>query len=119
MGIGIGAPGAVDEEGTLVSGAVNLGWKSFNIPEALKAYINVPVRAVNDANAAGLAEGYGAPDAGDFVYLSLSNSVGGAILNGGALYTGNHLRAGEFGHTTLIPGGRPCWCGKGGCLDGY
>ena len=79
VGIGIGAPGAVDEEGTLVSGAVNLGWKSFNIPEALKAYINVPVRAVNDANAAGLAEVYGTPDAGDLVYLSLSNSVGGGI----------------------------------------
>ena len=46
------------------------------------------------------------------VYLSLSNSVGGAILTGGALYGGDHLRAGEFGHNTLVPDGRPCYCGK-------
>lgn len=53
------------------------------------------------------------------VYLSLSNSVGGAILTGGALYGGDHLRAGEFGHNTLVPDGRPCYCGKKGCLDAY
>ena len=40
-------------------------------------------------------------------------------MNGGALYTGNHLRAGEFGHNTLVPGGRRCYCGKEGCLDAY
>ena len=32
---------------------------------------------------------------------------------------GNHLRAGEFGHNTLVPGGRQCYCGKEGCLDAY
>lgn len=40
--------------------------------------------------------------------MSLSDSVGGAIL-----------RAGEFGHMTLVPGGRRCYCGKDGCLDAY
>ena len=37
----------------------------------------------------------------------------------GSLYMGNHLRAGEFGHNTLVPGGRRCYCGKEGCLDAY
>ena len=32
---------------------------------------------------------------------------------------GGHLRAGEFGHNTLVPGGRKCYCGKEGCLDAY
>ena len=31
-GVGIGAPGAVNEEGTLTCGAVNLCWGCFNIP---------------------------------------------------------------------------------------
>ncbi|MFQ9799181.1 MAG: ROK family protein [Clostridia bacterium] len=35
------------------------------------------------------------------------------------MYTGSNLRAGEFGHNTLIPGGRRCYCGKEGCLDAY
>ena len=56
QGIGVGAPGAVDDEGTLTGGAVNIGWKVFNIPDVLKAYINVPVKALNDANAAAFGE---------------------------------------------------------------
>lgn len=53
------------------------------------------------------------------VYLSLSNSVGGAFLQGSRLYLGEHQRSGEFGHMTLYPGGRECYCGKRGCLDAY
>ena len=55
-GIGMGAPGAVDDKGTLVGGAVNIGWKPFNIPESMRAYIDVPVKAANDANAAAFGE---------------------------------------------------------------
>lgn len=55
-GIGIGAPGPVDNDGVLVNGAVNIGWEPFNIPEAMRAYINVPVKAANDANAAAYGE---------------------------------------------------------------
>ncbi len=32
---------------------------------------------------------------------------------------GHNLRSGEVGHTTLVPGGRPCYCGKSGCVDAY
>lgn len=118
LGVGVSLPGIVsDAQGILIDshilGVRNVSTAFFN------QYIPYPCHFINDANAAGLAEVYGRPDAGDFVYLSLSNSVGGAILNGGAPYTGDHLRAGEFGHTTLVPGGRLCYCGKEGCLDAY
>ena len=118
LGAGVSLPGVVaDEQGVLTDSHI-LGIR--DVPTAFFGrYIPYPCRFINDANAAGLAEVYGSPDAGDFVYLSLSNSVGGAILNGGTLYTGNHLRAGEFGHNTLVPGGRRCYCGKEGCLDAY
>ena len=55
-GIGIGVPGPVDRNGLLVGRAVNLGWDSLDIPGALSAYINVPVRAANDANVAAFGE---------------------------------------------------------------
>ena len=118
LGVGVSLPGIVDgDEGVLRRSHI-LGIQ--DVPAAFFGrYIPYPCHFLNDANAAGLAEVYGTLDAGDLVYLSLSNSVGGAILNGGALYTGDHLRAGEFGHTTLVPGGKPCYCGKEGCLDAY
>ena len=118
LGVGVSLPGIVAEEEGVLRHSHILGIQ--DVPTGFfSRYILYPCHFINDANAAGLAEVYGAPDAGDFVYLSLSNSVGGAILNGGALYTGNHLRAGECGHNTLIPGGRRCYCGKEGCLDTY
>ena len=71
----------------------------------------------NDANAAAEAELAGL--SGDTVYLSLSNTVGGAFCRAGDIYLGDNRRAGEFGHMVLRPGGRRCYCGKRGCVDPY
>ncbi len=117
-GVGISLPGIVSETGDrlLYSHALDI----YDIPtNRFHQYIPYPCTYVNDANAAGLAEVWNNPHAGNLVYLSLSNSVGGAIINGGTLFTGNNLRAGEFGHNTLVPNGRKCYCGKDGCLDAY
>lgn len=118
LGVSISLPGIVVEDESVLRYSHILGIHDIST-EFFCRYIPYPCRFTNDANAAGLAEIYGEANAGNLVYLSLSNSVGGSILNNGALYTGNHLRAGEFGHNTLVPGGRHCYCGKDGCLDAY
>ena len=118
LGVGVSLPGILDRDETCLRYSHILGLRDVPL-ETFGRFIPYPCAFLNDANAAGLAEIYGKPDAGNLVYLSLSNSVGGAILSDGSLYTGNHLRAGEFGHTTLVPGGRRCYCGKDGCLDAY
>ncbi len=118
LGVGVSLPGILDETGTTLTRSHALGLS--DAPTSLfSAHIPFPCAFLNDANAAGLAELRGQPTRRNTIYLSLSNTVGGAILPGGALYTGDNLRAGEFGHTTLIPGGRACYCGKRGCLDAY
>ena len=118
LGVGVSLPGIVTEEEKLLSASHVLGVQ--NVPtDFFGRYVPWACRFLNDANAAGLAEVYGTTDAGNLVYLALSESVGGAILNDGVLYTGAHRRAGEFGHNTLVPGGRRCYCGKDGCLDAY
>lgn len=75
-----------------------------------------PVRFFNDSNAAAFAEFHGRQTRA--VYLSLSNSVGGAVYEG-KLVEGDHCRAGEFGHMTLKPAGSHCYCGQQGCADVY
>ena len=118
LGCGIALPGILDETGEVFVLSHVLGTE--NMPTAFfSRYIPFPCLFVNDASAAGLAEVWGEDAPGNVVYLSLSNSVGGAILNGGKLYNGDHLRAGEFGHMTLVMDGKPCYCGKRGCLDAY
>lgn len=59
----------------------------------------------NDANAAAMAELK--CQSGNAVYLSLSNTVGGAVYINQELYPGDHFRSAEFGHMTLIPGESP------------
>lgn len=54
VGVGIGAPGPVDSEGTLY-GAVNLGWGTMSLKKELQTLLNMPVEAGNDANVAALA----------------------------------------------------------------
>lgn len=118
LGVGISLPGIVDSEAGILRYSHILDLRDVPL-SALSRYISYPCSFINDANAAGLAEIYGTSAVRNLIYLSLSNSVGGAILTDGTLYMGSNLRAGEFGHNTLVPGGRRCYCGKEGCLDAY
>lgn len=116
LGVGIALPGAVDEEAGLLRDSRELELK--NLPLSLfREHLSWPCRFLNAANAAALAEGRGG--SGDLIYLSLGDSVSGAVLRDGRPWLGNRLRAGEFGHSTLVPEGRRCRCGRLGCLDAY
>ncbi len=121
-GIGIGAPGAVDDEGTLVGGAVNIGWKPFNIPKVLNAYINVPVKAANDANAAAFGEMWqgGGKGYNSMVAVTLGTGVGGGIVINGNILTGATGAGGEIGHIHIEDNEtEACGCKNKGCLEQY
>lgn len=121
-GIGMGAPGAVDDEGTLVGGAVNIGWKPFNIPEVMQAYLDVPVKAANDANAAALGELWkgGGMGYNNMVAVTLGTGVGGGIIIGGQILTGATGAGGEIGHIHLNDEEtEECGCKNKGCLEQY
>lgn len=118
LGVGISLPGVIDRSGKVLEHSHVLNLTNIDA-ENFSRYICFPCSFVNDANSAGLAEVYHQDDLKNLVYLSLNNSVGGAILIKGKLYTGDHIRAGELGHNTLIPEGRTCYCGKRGCVDAY
>ncbi len=120
-GVGIGAPGPVDAEGTIYR-AVNLGWDVFNIPKALNAYLNLPVKAANDANAAAFGEMWQGGGKGhmNLVAVTLGTGVGGGIIVNGSILTGATGAGGEIGHIH-IEDTEPeaCGCGNHGCLEQY
>ena len=49
----------------------------------------------------------------------LGTGVGGGIAFRGEVWPGLQSIAGEWGHTTLEPGGLPCYCGRRGCVETY
>ena len=121
-GIGLGAPGAVDDNGTLVGGAVNIGWEPFNIPDAIHAYINVPVKAANDANAAAFGEMWqgGGTGYNNMVAVTLGTGVGGGIIINGRLLSGATGAGGEIGHIHMNDNEtEECGCKNKGCLEQY
>jgi predicted NBD/HSP70 family sugar kinase len=86
---------------------------------AISRGLPYPAVLCNDANAAGFAELWKHKRHTDAVFLSLSDTVGGAILLHNELYLGENQRGGEFGHMTLVRDGLPCYCGQKGCVDSY
>src|SRR5262245_986672 len=55
-GIGVGCPGNVDLEKGVVLDSANLGWKNFQIREALEKEFKCPAVVLNDVDAAVIGE---------------------------------------------------------------
>lgn len=120
-GVGVGAPGPVDSSGTVHS-AVNLGWGTFNIPRVLNGYLNLPVKAANDANIAAFGEMWrgGGKGYSNLVAVTLGTGVGGGIIVNGDILTGAGGAGGEIGHMHIEDAeNESCNCGNRGCLEQY
>ena len=120
--MGIGAPGGNYYNGTIEQ-AANLAWAKGVVPLAdmFASRLNIPVAITNDANAAAMGEMiYGeAVGMKNFVELTLGTGVGSGIIANGQLIYGCDGFAGEIGHMVVEPEGRPCGCGRKGCLETY
>ena len=120
-GIGISVPGPVDDEG-IIHKCVNLGWGVFNISEEMKKYIDLPVFAGNDANAAALGEVWkgGGKGCKNVVVVTLGTGVGGGIIVNGKVLSGYIGAGGEIGHIHIDDNEtEKCGCGNTGCLEQY
>lgn len=120
--MGIGAPGGNYYNGTIEQ-AANLEWAKGIVPLAdmSASRLGIPVAITNDANAAAMGEMiYGeAVGMKNFVELTLGTGVGSGIVANGQLIYGCDGFAGELGHMVVEPEGRPCGCGRKGCLETY
>jgi predicted NBD/HSP70 family sugar kinase len=121
LGLGVAVAGVVEGPADAVVHAQTLGWDGVPFGALLAAKTDIPVQVDNGANALGQAEmwfgaGRGATDA---VVALVGSGVGAALVTGGSSYRGTRSSAGEWGHTTIMYGGRRCRCGAEGCLEAY
>jgi glucokinase len=121
-GIGVGAPNGNFFNGC-IEFAPNLPWKNkVPLAQLISEKVGVPVALTNDANAAAIGEmTYGAARGlKDFIVITLGTGVGSGIVIGGNLVYGHDGFAGELGHVIMRRNnGRPCGCGRQGCLEAY
>ena len=119
--IGVTIPGLADPKRGYWVEASFSGICNLAVGPALKDEFNIPVYVDNDGQACALAERIwgGCRDIRDFIYLTVSNGIGGAVFANDKIYYGAFGNAGEFGHVVVVENGRQCKCGKCGCLEMY
>jgi glucokinase len=121
--VGIGIPGTVDSASGHVSHAVNLGFDTLDLGDALEDRLGIRVRVENDVKAAALGaysllaapESENAP--ASMAYLNLGTGLAAGLVLNGELWRGSWGAAGEIGHIPIDPSGALCPCGQRGCLE--
>ena len=120
--VGISAPSSNYLTGC-IENAANMPWKGM-IPLAamLRDRIGLAVALGNDAHITALGEHvYGAAHGmQNFIVVSFGHGgLGSCLYSNGLPYLGTCGSAGEMGHACIEDGGRPCGCGRRGCLESY
>lgn len=120
--VGVALAGFLDPECEFVRFAPHLAWRDDQpVRRELEEALGLPVRLEHDANAAAWGEyRYGAArDMDTWVFFAVGTGIGATLMHHGEIYRGAYGTAPEFGHITVVPGGRACSCGKQGCLERY
>ncbi len=114
-GVGISSPGPLDPGAGVVTEPPNLGPEFHDVPLAAALAESTGLSAFldRDTNVAALGEhAFGAArGVDDFIYLTVSTGVGGAVFTDGRLFHGPDGIAGELGHVQVALDGPRCGCG--------
>jgi glucokinase len=122
-GIGVGAPGAIDDDAGTLARAGNLpGWRDpYPLAKELGArFGGATVRLGNDVQVATDAEFTlgAAREFSSLLGVFWGTGVGGGIVLDGKPWLGRGA-AGEIGHIPVRHHGLRCPCGRMGCMEAY
>jgi glucokinase len=121
-GVGVGAPGDIDQRRGVVTGAGNLPGEGAPIPIAtgMKTLADVRAYVGNDVNVGVTAEhalGAGRRSK-SLLGVWWGTGVGGGLILNGKPWEGRGA-GGELGHIVVKIDGAHCTCGRRGCLEAY
>lgn len=109
----IGIPGKI-EDGIIVNGygAMPTG---FNLQKHIEDKFGIRSLIVNNVKAQAMSL-YSAK-AENYMYVTHSPDIGSAMIIKGEIVKGNDKVTGELGHLIWDINGKPCKCGKRGCIN--
>ncbi len=121
LGVGVGVPGSVDNQGSGLVDSTQLGWNQVPLGATLRRELALPVLVENNVNALAMAERlYGVGRHHDnFLVVTIGTGVGAGIFVDGAVLRGSSGGAGEVGHVPVDENGPLCSCGNYGCLESF
>ncbi|MEC5423144.1 ROK family protein [Virgibacillus sp. C22-A2] len=122
-GFSISSAGQIDRvNGVVIYATDNIpGYTGMPIAKMVSEHTGLPVKVENDVNCTAFGEHWKGAAVGvnDFLCITIGTGIGGALFLNGLPYTGANYSAGELGHMSLYPGGKPCTCGHRGCFEQY
>jgi predicted NBD/HSP70 family sugar kinase len=127
-GVGVSVPGMADASRRELIYAPNLNWRGVKIAEHFQKSSESPVVIEKESTAAAMYEsrikiGESADaSASNFILVRSGTGIGVGMVIGGEVYRGTGAGrgiAGEFGHMTIVAGGKSCVCGNRGCWEQY
>lgn len=118
---GLGTPGAVEAASGTVVYCSTFSLHDAPLGPESEARLGLPVRLVNDADAAACGEMLCGAGRGvkSLIAVTFGTGIGGGIIVNGRLLTGCNGAAGEIGHMVIRAGGKQCACGRRGCYERY
>ena len=122
--VGVSVPGMTDATRQMLIFAPNLEWRDLDIARAFRVNDSVRVVVENDATAAAMYEArlkISNSEDGlmtNFILVRSGTGIGVGLVIGGRIFRGSGI-AGEFGHMTIVAGGKQCICGNRGCWEKY
>jgi predicted NBD/HSP70 family sugar kinase len=121
LGIGIAVRGVVGADGRTVKSSFDaLDTESFPICDSFEAHTGYPTVLSNNVRALLSAEMFLSriekPES--IFFLRCGSGIGAAFSVGDEILEGDRRQCAEIGHIPVIRrGGKPCHCGKSGCLE--
>ena len=120
-GIGVNMPGMVDAETGILLEAPFAKWYNVDIKGYIVEKLQIKdVFVENDVNSCAVGEQIFGGATGDFLWVTVSTGIGGAIVSDGAVLHGSNSCAGEMGHVKVeYEHPAQCSCGQWGCAEAH
>ena len=118
LGVGIAFPGEISFGKNVIERATVFNLQ--NVPlDDIKKHFDFNVYIENGASTAGFGYTWRDKNINDAVYIITTDAgVAGTIILNNQIFRG-YGKAGAFGHMTLNPNGKQCFCGNKGCWSTY
>lgn len=118
LGVGIVLQGLISTDGTQITYGKILDCTGLRI-ESFSHHLPYPCLFFHDAEAATADEMWQSSQLNNAIYIHIRSNMSGSIIVNRESLVGTELKSGVFEHMTIVPGGKPCYCGNRGCLDAY
>ena len=116
LGVGIALQALISGDGKRIVYGRILDCEGLRI-DAFSRRIPHPCSFSHDAEAAVNVELWHDPQLQNAVFLNIRSDVSGSTVINRQFFQAGAYKSGLFEHMTIVPDGKPCYCGKRGCVN--